>query len=68
MKGGQGLVPLVLLQVPAGQVWLAALAGQGLAASANGAFGDSGNSHQAQPAGETMSVVILCQNPCVIQV
>lgn len=55
-------MPLVLLRAPAGQVWLAALAGQALAPSANGAFGVSGNSHQARPPGETGSVVILCQN------
>ena len=57
----QGLVPLVLLRVPGGQVWLAVLAAQALAPSADGAFGVSGNSHQAQPSVETMSVVILCQ-------
>lgn len=39
---GEGLVPLLLLQVPAGQLWLAALAGQALALPADGAFDING--------------------------
>lgn len=58
-EGRQGLV---LLRDPTRQGWLAVLAGQALAPSANGAFGVSVSSHQAQPSGETVSVVILCQS------
>jgi len=62
-RGSQaGLGALVLLWVPAGQVWWAVLAGRAFVPSAKGASGVSRNSHQAWPSGETASVVVRCRD------